>query len=507
MLVSHFAWALINCCVVAWHSSSQPQPQDAAAVPATEPLIEVDASEHPTKRQKTDHPQTHSESSMASQATGPKQPALPPVPSDLAIGPAQSREEGQPQVPVSLAEGALLGGPPAELQGSSGAQTQRLEGGVPPEQTEDTEAGRVVKKARGVKKERVKKTKKPRKTAEDEEEEKLPQPRLERPFLGLREDVLAGNDLVQFVDSEVSLQYGSGTVAEQEKYCALLKCAAARIDRVPASAINHRPPTRLTTRPFLLPRRTQLIENFNFDLVATCIVVVEDDCDAQEHPVPSEARTRAMSARKAWQEYDLRNLLTGLLGDDTGGPTTPLYAFTLTGNHSTDALVHLVELGTVSVERAVRCCYVYFRTQLEDEHFQFLARFENETCAAEAELTASYNLFSDPQYLCPFIRKHWVDLGRPDRQSEAFVRRMTAVLEFRAETQQQKAATQSFIEQKNKYFRDYMTELNELMRNKRHYAGREYEELKKKVRERAVSHVVHVAVFEFTFRLQNTNVV
>ena len=57
---------------------------------------------------------------------------------------------------------------------------------------------------------------------------------------------------------------------------------------------------------------------------------------------------------------------------------------------------------------------------------------------------------------------------------------MNAVLEFRAETQQQKAATQAFIEQKNKYFRDYMTELNGLMRNKRHYAGREYEELKRR---------------------------
>lgn len=338
-----------------------------------------------------------------------------------------------------------------------------------------------MKKARGVKKEGVKKSMKMKKTAEAKQEEKVPQPRLERPFLGVREDVLAGSDLVQFVDSEVSLQYGSGTVAEQEKYCALLKCAAARIDRVPASAINHRPPTRLTTRPFLLARRTQLIENFNFDLIATCIVVVEDDCDAEDHTVTSEARTRALSARKASQEYDLRNLLSGLVGDNTSGPTTPLYAFTLTGNHSTDALVHLVELGTVSVDRAVRCCYVYFRSQLHDEHFQFLARFENETCAAEAELTASYNLFSDPQYLCPFIRKHWVDMGRPDRQSEAFVRRMNAVLEFRAKTQQQKAATQAFIEQKNKYFRDYMTELNELMRNKRHYAGREYEELKKKV--------------------------
>ena len=82
--VSHFAWSGINCCVVPLRSSSQPQ--DAAAVHATEPHVEVDTSEHPTKRQKTDHPQTHSESSMASQATGPKQPALPPLPSDLAIG-------------------------------------------------------------------------------------------------------------------------------------------------------------------------------------------------------------------------------------------------------------------------------------------------------------------------------------------------------------------------------------------------------------------------------------
>ena len=84
LLVSHFAWPHINYCVVPLRSSLQPH--DAAAVHATDPHVDVDTSEHPTKRQKTNHPQMHSESSMASQATGPKQAALPPLPSYLAIG-------------------------------------------------------------------------------------------------------------------------------------------------------------------------------------------------------------------------------------------------------------------------------------------------------------------------------------------------------------------------------------------------------------------------------------
>ena len=146
-------------------------------------------------------------------------------------------------------------------------------------------------------------------------------------------------------------------------------------------------------------------------------MVADDPSQESQSWAPVEARQRGLEARKAWEAYDLEKLCRGLLRGHGGHG---LSAFTLTGNHSTDALMRLVEMGSVPHSRAKRSCYVYFNSQLSDDHFQFLARFENETCVADAQLTADYNLFSDPQYLCPFIRTHWTDLGRPKRDSEVF---------------------------------------------------------------------------------------
>ncbi|CAD7697638.1 unnamed protein product, partial [Ostreobium quekettii] len=289
----------------------------------------------------------------------------------------------------------------------------------------------------------------------------IPPPMVEQEFEGSGQGVLAGKSLVDFVNAEIGLQYGSGTLEDQERYCQILRSAVARIDNVPVGSINHRPPTALTTRPFLLDRRAQLIENFNFDHLGTAVIVVEDRVEAEnERLAPVAAREWGANAKVAWAKYDLRPLLEGLIPVQQGEAN--VFAFTLIGNHSTAALAHFLHSKKVQEVRAVRPSYNFFRSQFPDELFQFLSRYENEACAAEAQLTAGYNLFSDPRYLCPFIRKHWKDLGSPGRSSEEFAKRMNAVLETRAETEQQKAAVKAFQIAKHEEYKKYTALLENL---------------------------------------------
>ena len=415
-------------------------------------LVSEDEAGRTMKKRKTEH-LVHSESSVGNVPTQPTQVAPP---QDMALeGPMDCDVGGQ----------ELIGGPPEGVVEDSPGPSRPSR-----QQKEKGEKRQRKAKGRGAEKTR----------AEVLSQDIIPGPKLEQSYKGTSNEVLAGHGLVQFLESEVQLQYGCGTVADQEKYTSLLKLAAAKIDRVPVAAINNRPPTALTTRPFLLDRRAQLVEHFNFDNLATCIVVVEDDpTEEAQGWAPVGARERGLEARRAWESYNLDKLLDGLL---RGTSRTPLLcAFTLTGNHSTDALVHLVEMGSVPVSRAVRCCYVYFHGQLSDEHFQLLARFENEACVAHAQMTADYNLFSDPQYLCPFIRGHWADLGYPKRDSEAFQRRMNAVLEFRAESETQKAALKDLERNKAELFLQHTAALNKLHKERSYYSEEEYAAKKRKV--------------------------
>ena len=95
----------------------------------------------------------------------------------------------------------------------------------------------------------------------------------------------------------------------------------------------------------------------------------------------------------------------------TFGDPDDVYAFTLTGNHSTQAAAELIQAGrNIPVTREA---YVFFRSCLTDDQFAFLSVYENTLAQEEAGATSFYKDYASPINLVTLIRAHFEDMGKP----------------------------------------------------------------------------------------------
>ena len=201
----------------------------------------------------------------------------------------------------------------------------------------------------------------------------------------------------------------SGTVEENEKYRRLLLCAALYTKRADVVKHNNRAPVLLRSRAYVSAHVDELKADFARGKLSDAVLVVEDGAESEtlKPLVGDDKLSAAKRMCAAWLKGDI-----SLLKEEIeGGAAAKVYAFTLCGNHSTAALASLVSEGVeASGERAA---YVYFRSQLSDADFSFLAGHENALESQRSQLTANYTAFAEPLHVIPFIRDLWVEKGRP----------------------------------------------------------------------------------------------
>ena len=87
--------------------------------------------------------------------------------------------------------------------------------------------------------------------------------------------------------------------------------------------------------------------------------------------------------------------------------------FTLVGNHSTEAQVRL--LRAKRPVQPYREAYVFFRSQLGDDHLRLLASTENVLATEDAKMVGDYDEYMSPTNMIPFLRDLWKSFGSPAR--------------------------------------------------------------------------------------------
>ena len=201
----------------------------------------------------------------------------------------------------------------------------------------------------------------------------------------------------------------SGTVEENEKYRRLLLCAALYTKRADVVKHNNRAPVLLRSRAYVSAHVDELKADFARGKLSDAVLVVEDGAESEtlKPLVGDDKLSAAKRMCAAWLKGDI-----SLLKEEIeGGAAAKVYAFTLCGNHSTAALASLVSYGVEA--SGERPAYVYFRSQLSDADFSFLAGHENALESQRSQLTANYTAFAEPLHVIPFIRDLWVEKGRP----------------------------------------------------------------------------------------------
>ena len=183
-------------------------------------------------------------------------------------------------------------------------------------------------------------------------------------------------------------------------YKELMMRAAGYTTHASIPLINHRQPTRLQSRAFVPARVTELKAMFMVDKMDAAHVVIQDVVQGPKGGSSRRGDFNGGLLRAAWEKGD-----PGPMFQAIAQRGLEVNAFTVAGNHSTAAAA---ELG---VEH--RPAYIYFRSQMKDLDFVFMARMQNDVAQSSAAATAEYVAFSRPDRLLPFMRRVWCDFGRP----------------------------------------------------------------------------------------------
>ena len=201
-----------------------------------------------------------------------------------------------------------------------------------------------------------------------------------------------------------------GSTEDNKRYTALLGNICAYAFKAQLHSINHRAPLVLQTRSYVEKRVEMLRQMFNPTALKPAVVVVEDDPKRQGYP--SGEITPACAA-------NMRKLATMCAAGDangvgralTVGVPSDLYAFTLTGNHSTQAAVELLDQGQDIPP--TREAYVFLRSSMSDDDLAFISVYENTLAQEEAGATSLYRDYASPLNLVKLIRQHFEDMGKP----------------------------------------------------------------------------------------------
>ena len=207
-----------------------------------------------------------------------------------------------------------------------------------------------------------------------------------------------------------------GSTEDNRRYTALLGRISTYAFKGSLRTINHRPPLILQTRSYVVDRVEMLRQMYNPSALKPAVVVVEDDPQRQGYPtgeITPACAANIRKLRKQCREGDANGLGQAL----TLGLASDLYAFTLTGNHSTEAAVQLLETGQDIPP--TREAYVFLRSSLSDDDFAFISVYENTLAQEEAGATSLYRDYASPINLVKLIRRHYEDMNKPTMAERA----------------------------------------------------------------------------------------
>ena len=148
---------------------------------------------------------------------------------------------------------------------------------------------------------------------------------------------------------------------------------------------------------------------YNPSAMKPSVVVVEDDPSRQGYPsgeVTGATVANIWRLRKACSEGDANDLGKAL----TMGMASDVYAFTLMGNHSTQAVVELLQSGNDIPP--TRKAFVFLRSSFSDDDLAFISVYENTLAQEEAGATSLYRDYASPRNLVKLIRAHYEDMKK-----------------------------------------------------------------------------------------------
>jgi hypothetical protein len=248
--------------------------------------------------------------------------------------------------------------------------------------------------------------------------------------------------LVEHVRENVSINKPTVDPVHQVWFRELMKRAACYTSWAAVDIFNNRQPLELQTRPYVEERVEELVRNFDQGVLTPAVVVIQDAYQEGRQEWNDDDIAAAMAIKKKWVDGRARALFRAVEGTE-GAPR--VHAFTLVGNHSTEACSRL------GVNR--RSAYVFFRSALNDDDFMFISRAENDMTRAAAATTALYTDYRRPLRLVPFLRAVWARHGRPQfrgynqERYNAYLRNLTAVLEHEPATVKKGSATPAWLQE------------------------------------------------------------
>ena len=217
----------------------------------------------------------------------------------------------------------------------------------------------------------------------------------------------------------VRMVYGKSLASRardvQGYFLNLLEGAAVYTSRADPRLYNRRPPIQLQARAFLEGHVQTFMANFKAANLQPAFLVIDNE--------GTEAEVAgAEFAFESWRAGDPEpalQLVEYSPDEEPGTEQDRLTArvFTLVGNHSTEAQVRL--LRAKRPVQPYREAYVFFRSQLGDDHLRLLASTENVLATEDAKMVGDYDEYMSPTNMIPFLRDLWKSFGSPARQPSA----------------------------------------------------------------------------------------
>lgn len=217
----------------------------------------------------------------------------------------------------------------------------------------------------------------------------------------------------------VRMVYGKSLASRardvQGYFLNLLEGAAVYTSRADPRLYNRRPPIQLQARAFLEGHVQTFMANFKAANLQPAFLVIDNEGTEAE-------MAAAEVAFECWRAGDPEPALelVEYSPDEERGPEegrNRARVFTLVGNHSTEAQVRL--LRAKRPVQPYREAYVFFRSQLGDDHLRLLASTENVLATEDAKMVGDYDEYMSPTNMIPFLRDLWKSFGSPARQPSA----------------------------------------------------------------------------------------
>ena len=217
----------------------------------------------------------------------------------------------------------------------------------------------------------------------------------------------------------VRMVYGKSLASRardvQGYFLNLLEGAAVYTSRADPRLYNRRPPIQLQARAFLEGHVQTFMANFKAANLQPAFLVIDNEGTEAE-------MAAAEVAFESWRAGDPEPALelVEYSPDEERGPEegrNRARVFTLVGNHSTEAQVRL--LRAKRPVQPYREAYVFFRSQLGDDHLRLLASTENVLATEDAKMVGDYDEYMSPTNMIPFLRDLWKSFGSPARQPSA----------------------------------------------------------------------------------------